>query len=342
MVSRKSWFLVLALLLWCNAAFLFWSHWVRFRSPSATKSKTATSNLRLPTGMTIFRNRNVLAVSTSSTVYFFDSQTGRLLNKKFVFDEMIRAIATVSQNTLIVGTNSGKLHFVNTENGKKKTIQAHREQITAIAVSNDSRLIATAGRDNLVFVWDRNSLELYRTQSTPMPLPAKKIRFCNDNTTVVYSGYFDTVEVWDLETDSSYGLPVQPFSIVNSFAISKDGRSLYAADSSKNLHSWIFTKENGEKHQLTKIKNVFTCMEVLAETIIFADLKGQLGTVTPRSDLLVLVNEEFIFPSGFRYAITSNNESFYGVTAMGTLYCWNSKLELKWKYEQVEKVIGVR
>lgn len=305
--------------------FLEWRRVMRLRPPSIEEERTI---LYVPSGLAIFPDTGLLAVSSLSRVYFFDSITGEIKNKVLAFDEIIGSIASASQNTLLVGTVSGKMHIICIKTGKKTTIQAHRNTVLGIAVSPDSRLIATIGNDNLVFVWNRDSLEEYRCQPVPRPGPASDVRFYGDSSTLIYAGLFDSVEVWDLNSDSSFGLPVQPDSFVNSIAVSKCKDRLFVADTSKRLHCWDL---RNNQRQSVNVGDVITCLESISEVICFGDIQGQIGLITTTPDLKAATKKDSISLAGIFHS-TCDDDNFFVVTSNGTLCCWSRDLKLKWKY----------
>lgn len=76
-------------------------------------------------------------------------------------------------------------------------IDAHSRPITGLAISSDSRLIASSSQDSTVRLWDSASLEM--VHEIPMLGGANDVQFSADGTKLFIAGNDGTVRIWAIE-----------------------------------------------------------------------------------------------------------------------------------------------
>lgn len=113
------------------------------------KPDTQVAQLRFsPDGQTL-----AVAYSTKEVVILqlADSQTRRA----WTFDTVPQAITYSGDGSLlVVGTQGGKLHFVDLTAGTAHAVHAHQGRISAIEFLPDGKRLVSAGRDKKLNLWD--------------------------------------------------------------------------------------------------------------------------------------------------------------------------------------------
>jgi WD40 repeat protein len=110
------------------------------------------------TGLAFSPDRETLAVAYSSKrvamVKIADQQTDQVLR----FDSVPQSLAYSETGALlVVGTQSGQLHFVDLVGGTTQSIDAHQGRINAIGFFPGCRRLVSGGRDKKINLWDVES-----------------------------------------------------------------------------------------------------------------------------------------------------------------------------------------
>jgi WD40 repeat protein len=102
----------------------------------------------------------------------------------------------------------------------------------ALAFGSGGKMLATAGADGRVRLWDAGTEQETGAPMTAGPAPAYALAFSPDGRTLATAGADGNIRLWDVATQQEIGLPMTAGSApVYALAFSPDGRTLAAASS---------------------------------------------------------------------------------------------------------------
>ena len=157
------------------------------------------------------------------------------------------------------------------------TIQdGRRPVITAVAIQPKGRILATAGDDHLVRIWNREDVRLLHTLRGHRDW-VRTLAFSPDGTTLASAGDDRQVLTWNVATGKQAAKFSPCDNAVNSIAYSPDGATLAAVGFDESLH--LFVTSTGK---LTK--RIATSCEDLRSVAYAPDgnrlaAAGRLGVV---------------------------------------------------------------
>ncbi len=113
-----------------------------------------------------------------------------------------------------------------------------RDVLYAAELSPDGTMIATAGYDRQIKLWDSLSGELLRTM-TGHNGAIYDLAFSPDGTLIVSGCADETVKVWSVETGKRLDTLSQPEGEVSTVGVTNDGRFIIAGSSDNRLRVWM-------------------------------------------------------------------------------------------------------
>lgn len=240
---------------------------------------------------------NLLAVSSSIGIWFYDSHTGKELDLltyadgvfpfAFAYSPDGKTIATAGTNgmTVVAGKrearlpstagNTVQLRNVTTEK-KKATLILQTQQAAHIVYSPDGKTIATARKsDNTVYLWDtatgkpKGTLERYVGKDN-----IKSFAYSPDGNTIATAGgrNDNTVQLYDTYTGEHNTTLTGHREQVNSVAFSPDGKRIVSGSMDGTAQLWDATtgKQNGTLKQTSGIMFLFPWLNTPINSVAYS------------------------------------------------------------------------
>jgi WD40 repeat protein len=117
-------------------------------------------------------------------------------------------------------------------------LKGHTALVYGVAFSPDGKLLATAGFDNDVKLWDFGTAKEARTLKGHTG-PVYSVSFNNDGTVLASSSQDATIRLWKVADGKQIGAEIKGHTgIVDSVAFSPDGKLLASGGADKSVRLW--------------------------------------------------------------------------------------------------------
>jgi WD40 repeat protein/TolB-like protein len=133
-------------------------------------------------------------------------------------------------------------------------LRSHTGDIKAISFSSSGKLVASAGKDNAIILWDARTWQPLATLHGHTS-GVKAVRFSKDDRYLASGSGDETVIVWDVREKKE----VRRFKVgktVNAVAFSPDGKLLASGSNSKSIFLWDL-RSGAKLHTCTGKDDVF-------------------------------------------------------------------------------------
>jgi len=137
----------------------------------------------------------------------------------------------------VAGAYGTALVFSTTTGELLHGLDGHRDVLYAAEFSPDGTLIATAGYDRKIRLWDSFSGEMLKTM-TGHNGAVFDLAFSPDGKLIVSGCADETVKVWSVETGDRIDTLSQPEGEVSTVSVTDDGRFIIAGSSDNRLRVW--------------------------------------------------------------------------------------------------------
>ena len=151
--------------------------------------------------------------------------------------------------TMVVGSSTG-IYFYSATTFEEQNYIPTEKWVTTLAVSSDSRLIASGETEGMVQVWDTFNRQLITALSIlpPTPYPIESLAFSPDGKLIAAGLLGGQVQIWRVDNQEViYTLKVPSYLDsyeVETLAFNLEGTML-AADSGSSI--WLFDLETGQQ-----------------------------------------------------------------------------------------------
>lgn len=194
--------------------------------------------------------RIIASVGVDKVLIVAELETGRVL-RRLIHEDEIHAVAIDPAGEYIVagGYDSAvyvwgfqnldyeNLPEVTLENAGQveelKRLNGHDRVVFDAAISGDDSVIASAGRDNKVYLWDTKSGEIvkeYAVEDTVI-----RLRFTNDDRYLVCKGEMGNLSVWDIESGRAIFESKNVDETISGFDLTEDDKVLVTGGRGEGL-----------------------------------------------------------------------------------------------------------
>ncbi|MDX1991054.1 MAG: TIR domain-containing protein [bacterium] len=186
-------------------------------------------------------------VTSGSTVFVVDLQSGEILNEYVVEGEYINEMALHPNGTeAAVVTSSGRVFIINLETGDQRSLEGHTPfRAIFVRYNPDGSVLATGGQDNLVMLWDAASGERLHTLIGHNGF-VEALAFNGDGTQLFSGSPDETIIVWDVASGTELYRLYTTGSPVQSIAVTQDGNRVLFGSTDTVVRLWepeAFTPE---------------------------------------------------------------------------------------------------
>ena len=185
---------------------------------------------------------DLVAVGTAGgEVLVFDAASGRDVAHLTGHRGRVFALAFAGDDRLVTGDEEGTLRLWNWAAGRVEVTRpgAHRGPLTAVAVAEEQGVVASAGDDRVLRLWDLDGLVARGDALGPLAAPLTDVAFGPDGRTVVASAANGEVGRWSIAGGRALGAPFRAEdNTVWAVAVSPDGRTLAAATDDEVVSLW--------------------------------------------------------------------------------------------------------
>ena len=189
---------------------------------------------------------NVRRIPAEQISQFTDGTEGDVIltTESLTYDTAISLdsnwVAVVELDTEDAQKNRGTLVSID---GETEYPLEHGGEVTAVAFTNDSQFVATAGADGLIWFWDTNGEKQFKLDNSE---PVVSIAV-SPTSSLLFAGLHDKIKIWNTNTKEEVG-ELSQLGDINSIAINSDGTLMATGSTENTVALWTI----GDDGEITK------------------------------------------------------------------------------------------
>lgn len=153
---------------------------------------------------------------------------------KYIEPQVRHFALTNEKRIFVIGYQAGQISII--QNGKQYDFKAHAGNVTALAISPNKKIIASAGGDKMIRIWDFKGCLLYELDAHTMPPSSFSF---DKGSQLLASGASDkTICLWSLQDGSLIVQKRGHKSPVTTITFSPDGKKLASGSASGKIFIW--------------------------------------------------------------------------------------------------------
>lgn len=189
-------------------------------------------------------SRTLASGSLDGTIKIWNLQTGQIIRTLTAHSEAQELVASVAISsdgkTLVSGSNSygGTIKIWNLNSGELLiTLPKQVDGVSVVAISPDSKIIASGSEDMTVKLWDAGTGTQLNTLYGHTG-PIRAVAFSPDGKLIASSSEDTTIKLWNRNNSELMGTLVGHTGNVHSIAFTPDGQTLASASADNTIKLW--------------------------------------------------------------------------------------------------------
>lgn len=173
--------------------------------------------------------RTAVQAASGSVVRLWEAESGRPIGPPIRFTKPIGGLAFLSDGSLVTACDDSTAQIWDPESGGPiGPPMSHRDRVTTVAISPDSRIIATGSADRTIRLWD---VSTGRIIGRPLVQGGTvlAITFRGDGRAILTTSSDRVARQWDLATGAMLGVPIRHRSPSAQAVYSPDGTLIATA-----------------------------------------------------------------------------------------------------------------
>lgn len=177
-----------------------------------------------------------LAVAGKIGLWLYDTSSYKVIDMIPLESTEFNCLAySADGNFFAAGDRQGTIHLVNKETGNKTEINAHTSWVNGLSFNPEGTILASAGRDYIIQLWDVNTGEHVKTLiKTNSELQC--ITFSPDGETLA-SGELGVIRLFDINSGNQKTINT-PTGWVDDLSYNPDGKSLVSITDDNAIYLW--------------------------------------------------------------------------------------------------------